>query len=668
MSPSKQRKRWSMQRLPIIPALVALVLAVGALYAQTAQKTTPEGISDQVRPVGTVSTDDVECVWSLWGDNKYSAYETYEGDFEVTGSGSPTVTTWTATFTLPAPWAGDQPFPLGTVTDSASPAHSGTLAGGPKVFTYTWSGSGGPAAGSDITLTIPGFWNKKALTCTAALDGGFDIHVDDTIGADNGTCGTAAAPCATIQYGLNRAFRSGRTQVLVQDGSYAGFNLRSGITVTGGYNSSWVKGGNTGTDVISTVTASVNGTIENMSITGTTGAHATGVEITAGSPLLKDNVIKSGTPSGAGSSAYGVRVNGGSPTIQGGSVTAAAGVPGTNQSGTPTAQNAGCTGGTAGGTAGGTSCFPSPSTVGKGGDGGTYDWDYLVNRGGATGNDGSAGAGLLGGSKGTGGSGGGWGDNGYGGNGGGGGSAANAVGQTTNSLNGSGSTWSGGAAGNTGLQGGDGGSAGGGGGGGSNAYDGGGGGAGGGGGTGGLGGAGGGAGGGSFAIYSVNSSVTVDSVTATATSGGRGGDGQKGGAAGKGGAGGGGKAVSNYLNSAGNGAGGGGGGGGAGGGGGGGGAGGPSIAVYHSGTGTLSVSNDSTLSRASSADGGNGGTGGDKGAKGAGGQGGQGGGLGWPAPDGNAGTDGANGNAGPVGTSGETYKIYNNGAGTSTLA
>lgn len=122
------QKRRAWYELPLLPGLLAAGVALGLFYAQTAPQATPEGVSPQVRPVNTVTTGDAECTWGTNPD--YPAAGTYSGTFTVTATGSPTVTDWTATFTLPAPITSFQP---GTVTDAAS--HSIAGIGGPTVYT-----------------------------------------------------------------------------------------------------------------------------------------------------------------------------------------------------------------------------------------------------------------------------------------------------------------------------------------------------------------------------------------------------------------------------------------------------------------------------------------------------------------------------------------------------
>jgi PKD repeat protein len=494
-------------------------------------------------------------------------------------------------------------------------------------------------------------------------------------GGDDSAAGTKAAPKATITAALNAAQAAGDAAVRVAGGSYGSFTTVNGVSVIGGYDQSFVAGGSNGSTTVavsgSGAAATANGgtaTLKNLTLTGGAG---TGVLVQSASNITFDtDTITSGTPSGAGSSAYGVQVLGSSTvSFLGSSINAAAGVAGTNGtagSATPTGGGAGATG-VAGANAPGTkpSAAAGGSTSGAGGNGGNGGiggWNAgSCNCAGqsSTPSTGVAGTQLTGG--GAGGAGGATGiylnaNDGGGGHLGTGGTAGPAGTAGIAGTLSYGATFSAG----TGGAGGSGGAGGGGGGGGGGAagctgnscsgpwWSGGGGGAGGQGGAGGAAGTGGTGGGGSFGIYANNSTVTVDAAsTITTHAGGTGGNGGSGhagaaggagGTAGKGGptanntytggvAGGAGNPGANGGNGtdgtngtsgssvggSGQGGGGGGGGGGGTGGAGGGGAGGSSVAVLHSGTGSA-TSTGATLTFGS---GGTGGTGGNTGAAGA---------------------------------------------------
>lgn len=69
------------------------------------------------------------------------------------------------------------------------------------------------------------------------------IFVSQTTGTDNSSCGlTTETPCHTITYGLGRGIIESRRDVFVQAGSYNEIiNLRDGVRIFGGYNTSWVR-------------------------------------------------------------------------------------------------------------------------------------------------------------------------------------------------------------------------------------------------------------------------------------------------------------------------------------------------------------------------------------------------------------------------------------------
>jgi len=469
-------------------------------------------------------------------------------------------------------------------------------------------------------------------TSTFALD--YDpakaVFVNGATGADGNDGLTPATAKATIGAAVGIATNT-RPLVAIVGGTYAGtVTISSGVAdptlLRGGYDTSFKRGG-VGSNVVT--------------INGTSGANPSGVLVTTFGARLQQLTINSGTPSGAGSSAYGVRaLSGATVAVERSIVTSAAGIAGANNGTGTGAAGAGCNASNGGNASG-----PSSPGGGAGSCGGS---GAAASGGGGTGGNysGAGAGGSNGGGGATGGNGGcgslfGCGTNAGGGSAGaiGGAGAAGAAG--SNSTASAGVTWSGqnGGAGGAGSLGGGGG---GGGGGKSASASGGGGGAGGGGGGAGVGATGSGSfGGGSFAVYAFNATLTLDSVVSTSSSGGGGGAGAVGGAGGGGGKGGNGGSES--CCSAGPGGGGGAGAGGGGGGGAGGGAGGPSIAAFHTGTGGLSVT-ASTLTRAgSAASGGGGGAGGAGGAANTGGSG---------ATSGGTSAAGASGAAGSTGASG----------------
>ncbi len=587
-------------------------------------------------------------------------------------------------------------FDDGGSSTSVNPSHTYT-APGTYGATLTVTDNGGKTDTATVTITVTPDADQDGVSPPSDCDDndanikpgasdpigdGIDQNCDtadgdaatiafvSNSGTDTGTCGTLVNQCATIAQGVARAVATSKTSVHVASGTYGSFSAASGITVRGSFASSFLA--TSGTTTVSGapgVTASgvTGATVRNMTINGTAG---TGVLVQSAADVdLTEVVVSSGSPSGAGSSAYGVRVIGGSTLdVADSTVTAANGVAGT--AGTAgSAGSTGCTGNNGGNhndsdNLGGASCGGSgigaSGAGGRGGKGGFTDCGATDETNGSAGGGGNGGAG---GAKGTchyAGA------DGAGGGGGGGTSSpvANIPGASGGAGSGgandaglAGSTWAGrsGTAGSAGGLGRGGG--GGGGGGATGAYTwGGGGGAGGGGGTAGTGGNGGTAGGGSFGVYSHNSTLSVTGSTVTSGSGGAGGAGGSGGAGGKGGNGGNGGTANGALQAAGGG--GGGGAGGAGGsGGGGGGAGGPSIAIANFG-GSLTHSSNTTSRAASAASAGTAGAGGAGGAVGSAGAQGS---SNRGSQPGVTGVAGATGAAATAGGAGMLCTVYNGG-------
>ena len=417
------------------------------------------------------------------------------------------------------------------------------------------------------------------------------VLVDAGSGSDVGACGTVVKPCATIANGVATATAAGKNIILVTAGDYDAFDITNGRIVRGGYNPTFNGRIPAGTRVhgaldsanntyygvrannITSVTklldlkinaegqagtaasgvivknASAKVVLDNVTATAGQGVNPTGVLADNNSKVeILNSAISSGTATGAGSDAYGVRaLDGSNVTVNGGTIEAAAGVNGNDASaGAPATPAKACDGGNGYAGAfeiidgigvqglGGSSCNPWFTTVTNGGNGGVGGDGSAP---GANGVKGGQGVGANGGNGGCG-SVVGCGSQATGGAGGQGGAAGAAGAAGANDLTTAGATWAGGNGGN-GSNGAEGGGGGGGGGGSSAAAMGGGGGAGGAGGASGLGATQGGqAGGGSFGVYAVNSTANLTNVAVTVASGGNGGKGSTGGAGGAGGNGG----------------------------------------------------------------------------------------------------------------------------------
>ena len=573
---------------------------------------------------------------------------TYAWNFGDPSSGSNTSTAaspshlyatpgaYTATLTVTDPYGG---------TNSATTTVTVYLdADGDHYSPNAAAGTGVDCNDSNAAIN-PGATDALDTSATDSNCDGYDGVASDTVfvsatGSDSTGSGTGTSPYQTVTKAL--AQLGARHVIQVTNGvSFAGFSISgtTGLTIRGGFASDFKS--RSGTTTVTggvTATSATSLKLEYLTIAGPGGLNTTGVTLTTvTNPTLSFLTVTSGTASGAGSSAYGLRaVSSTGVAINNSSITASAGIAGTAGT-TQAAATSGANGnngvdqsdhGGAAGVAGG-SGSGSGGAGGLGGRAGcrveTGNGCVGANDDGSTGGTGTTPSG--GGAGGTGGGGGGGGngafdytgDGGNKGNPGATGAAGTAGANAGPGDSAYGATYTpiSGAAGTAGKNGGGGGAGGGGGiGCGYGAcigdwWQGGGGGSGGQGGTAGLAGNVGTGGGSSFAVYSFNSTVTIDAnTTLTTGNGGTGGNGAAGqvggtgGAGGKGGIGADGSAGTGGAGGAANlagadgadgggysqtGAGGGGGGGGNGGAGGasGGGAGGSSIAMLAKGTGSI---------------------------------------------------------------------------------
>lgn len=551
----------------------------------------------------------------------------------------------------------------------------------------------------------------RSASSAAVMAYGNAVFVKNSSGSDSGSCGPIASPCKTVDHAQTRTGSMVSPTIALAGGeTYSRFNLASQMVVQGGFSSDFSSAVGPGVSTINDGTGSGSGasgrsaisvynlagaatvknvtisrsnagagtttsgvdvlsspglTLDGVTITGGNGADPTGIRIRGSNPVtIVNSSIASGSPVGAGMSAYGIRaLSGSTANVTNSTFNASPGNTGSAASGQATSGTAGANGGGGGGVwdgscngGGGGSAATNGSWGRAGGNGGSGE---CGNR---RGNDGASGTGA---------------GNGNGGGGGGNGSGnivcsnADGGGSGGGATNNSGNASSGGAAGgitlpngdvfgpvgagsgNAGADGHGGGGAGAGGGHASGSWTscndsdrGGGGGAGGQGGQGGLGGAAGSGGGGSFAIYALGSTVNVtgSGSVITASVGGVGGLGQRGGNGGDGGNGGNGGTRQNNSDAGEGGRGGGGSGGGAGSGGGGGAAG-PSISVYGRSS-TINVTGGAALNR--SASGASGGSGGVAGSPGSGGSGGN-----------NGATAGGPAASGAPGASGLVCRVHN---------
>ncbi len=209
----------------------------------------------------------------------------------------------------------------------------------------------------------------NTTTVIATVTVGGNVYYVSTAGSDSGACGPVSTPCATINRGITRARDDGLTTVQVATGTYARFDVISGISVQGGFSSDFQnpdagtstvtvsKVGSTYSGILANAVRSattvsgfrVNGvsadagafhqgvivengtttlTLDDIVVTGGSGAAATGVLVQGASTVaLTGSTVGSGTPVGVGQSAYGLRVIGSSTAnVTGGTISAASGV------------------------------------------------------------------------------------------------------------------------------------------------------------------------------------------------------------------------------------------------------------------------------------------------------------------------------------------------------
>jgi cell division septation protein DedD len=590
---------------------------------------------DNTPPVGILSAPAASTVYASSGTT-YAATGNYPGETSWPASISGTASDFTSgvqSVAVSIQRATGGNYWDGSAFVSASEVFH--AASGTTSWSLAFAAANFPAGGTygvrvQVTDVAGNVATGSAVSFFVDYDPAKTVFVNGAGGSDANDGLTPATAKATIGAGIGIATNT-RPLVAVATGTYAGtLTISSGVAdptlVRGGYDPSFKR-------------AAVGSNV--VTINGTDGAQSTGVVVSTFGARLQQLTISSGTPSGAGSSAYGVRAIGGAIVeATNCTISAQAGIAGANNTATTGGAGNGCNGGNGGNASGpsspgggASSCGGAgAATSGGGGTGGNYSGGGVTGTaggGGASGGNGGCGS-LFG-----------CGTDAGGGSAGASGSAGAAGAAGSNSTAGATTTWTGqngGGGGNGGLGGGGGG----GGGGMSASASGGGGGAGGGGGGAGTGATGGGSyGGGSFGVYAQNATVTLTSVNASATFGGGGGAGATGGNGGNGGLGGNGGSQSCCL--AGLGGGGGAGAGGAGGGGAGGGAGGPSVAAFHTGTGSLTVAGGSYTRAASAAAGGGGGGGGSGGTGNAGGSGANGGGSSSAGAAGSTGSTGASG-------------------------
>lgn len=352
-------------------------------------------------PVGLTAIQNVD--FSLQG-----VIATYEGSID------PASTSWS--------WGdGTAPQPFGCPAGTSESPPSGAVDACTRTGTHRFALPGTYVVKLTATDSA-GLSTTKQVTVKV----GTDTYYVLTSGTDSSTCGPLVDPCKTIQKGVDRSYDDGRRNLRVGGtGPFAPFAMRNGVSVAGGYSTDFtsadaetttVNGPGSGSPA-ATVTASglsipttltgfvinggtapgggrvtalrINGstgvTLSKLTLNGGVGFEPAGMILESSSATADNLTVNSGSPQGAGSSAYGVRaVNASTLVISHSAISVdpgkAAPAPGSPSATPARAQN-----GAPGGDDGGQQGCGSPSTQNVGGTGGS-----------GVGGGGSAGSGGVG--------------------------------------------------------------------------------------------------------------------------------------------------------------------------------------------------------------------------------------------------------------------------------
>ncbi|MCB1013289.1 MAG: PKD domain-containing protein, partial [Microthrixaceae bacterium] len=325
-------------------------------------------------------------------------------------------------------------------------------------LTYTWDfGDGSPTASgptaSHVYGTVGSYTATLTMTSTegSSTSPGIAITVNQDpnpkfyvkpTGSTGAGCGPITDPCSSIAEAQSNAVANGIHTIRVAGGSYGRIDLASDMDITGGWLQDFSDFGpsevtsifGTGTQPAVSINGVSNSSISGVSaqgvartsgdatgilvtggstgikigdidspqtlIAGGTGPNATGVLVTGGSSVTVENAkINSGTTTGSGSSAYGLRALGlsvvnvvlseitGQPGVAG--VSAPGGVPAQAPSGCAGGDGANASAGYNNGGTGGAGCAAGGvRNGGNGGYGGTWSysfpsWSYHAGKPGA---------------------------------------------------------------------------------------------------------------------------------------------------------------------------------------------------------------------------------------------------------------------------------------------
>ncbi|HET7530011.1 MAG TPA: hypothetical protein VFJ98_03525 [Mycobacteriales bacterium] len=172
-----------------------------------------------------------------------------------------------------------------TLTVTLAPKSGRDITAHPTV-SYTRTSSRPVRSTTGVQAAAQTFRRTTSLAAQAVLA--------RSTGTDVSTCGTASAPCATIQYAVNRAAARSRHQVYVAGGSYPAFVVHAGVNVLGGFGSTFGPG---------TATTTVRGAALSAIAHHWAAVVASGLTATTTVGYL---TVSAGTPTTAGATSYGV--------------------------------------------------------------------------------------------------------------------------------------------------------------------------------------------------------------------------------------------------------------------------------------------------------------------------------------------------------------------------
>lgn len=263
--------------------------------------------------------------------------------------------------------AGTWPVTLTVTDDSGATATSVAV----SITAYVDDDGDGVSPPADCDDDAPGtypgapdpFDDEIDANCDG-VDGPADaqLFVAATGGVDTASCGTLAAPCATITGADLRATATGIQRLTVAGGSYARFAVSAGRTIRGGYGQNFLRGAAATGSTVTTVNASFD-----AAVGGPVAIVATNIN----AATTISDVTVSGATAAAGQASYGIVIrNSSALTLARVTVNAGTGGAGTDGTAGTSASQTAANGGNSGEAAEQSSSACSTSRK-SGGSGGT---------------------------------------------------------------------------------------------------------------------------------------------------------------------------------------------------------------------------------------------------------------------------------------------------------